>query len=298
MPDLPDIAATLAGVAILLVMVREIFCQLFHPEGDDSIGRWIFRGGRAIARRTNTTGQVITGPICVIAVIGMWLLLATIGWTMLLVPHVPSGIAYGDGVASHGTLADAAYLSFVSISTLGFGDLTPDTLLLRLLWPLQAIMGFGIITAGMTWGLSAFGPLGRQRSVARYVNLVLREPELDAATLEELSRMVTSATIDVKLAPVTYYIVPVSPQESLPGVVVRLWDVAEAARRDPDRASAATRLLRALDDLGEQLVTTHLAPAPLRDVHGRARLAAYRDDAEPRGRIAPQASGSTRRALS
>ena len=272
-------ACTAAGIAVLLVLAREIFAQLFHPEGDDTIGRWILRGGRALARRIGGHALVVAGPICVIAIIGTWILLAVSGWALILFPHVPESVTYGPGVAQHAPSVDAFYLSLVGISTLGYGDIVPDSTLMRLVWPLEAIMGFGIITAGLTWGLGAFPPLGRQRALARYVNLLLDEQDLDEARLTELARMVSAATIDIKLSPVTYYIVPSSPRESLPAATPRLWDAATAACDDPDRRTAAQRVLRALDDLGDQLVSARLVPAC--EESGRARLVAYREDANP-----------------
>ncbi len=274
--------STCAGIAVLLFLIREIFCQLFHPEGDDTLGRLIFRGGRALARRGGSTALVIAGPTCVILVIASWVLLAVVAWALVLLPHVPDAVVYGPGVEPGPPMIDALYLSLVGISTLGYGDIVPDASALRLLWPFEAIMGFGIITAGLTWGLSAFPPLGRQRGLARYAHLLLEEDRPSAERLDELARMVTSATIDIKLSPVTYYIVPSSDRESLPALAPRLWDAASSACSDPERSAAAHRLLRALDDMGDQLVSARLVPE-CRD-EGRDRLIAYRDDAHPEAR--------------
>lgn len=76
----------------------------------------------------------------------------------------------------------ALYLSMVTLATLGFGDITPAQPELRLLAPLEALLGFVLLTAAISWILQVYPALGRRRSLAKRLS-ILRS----AATTELLT---------------------------------------------------------------------------------------------------------------
>ena len=71
-------------------------------------------------------------------------------------------------------LVDSLYASLVAVATLGFGDITPTTSWLRILVPLEALIGFAVLTAGLSWVLSVYPVLHRRSSFAQTVMIAAR----------------------------------------------------------------------------------------------------------------------------
>lgn len=62
----------------------------------------------------------------------------------------------------------------MTLTTLGYGDVTPVSDWLRLLAPLEAAVSFALLTAGVAWLMSIYPILARRRALAHEVTL-LRE---------------------------------------------------------------------------------------------------------------------------
>ena len=68
----------------------------------------------------------------------------------------PRGLPRGVGSRPRraGGFLDALYVSFVTLVTLGYGDLAPASGWLRVVAPAEALLGFVILTGAITWVLS------------------------------------------------------------------------------------------------------------------------------------------------
>lgn len=66
----------------------------------------------------------------------------------------------------------ALHLSLVTVGTLGFGDITPAYPALRLLIPLQVLIGFILFTAAISWVLQIYPAPSRRRATARRLTLM------------------------------------------------------------------------------------------------------------------------------
>jgi hypothetical protein len=60
----------------------------------------------------------------------------------------------------------------VTLATLGYGDIVPTSDLLRVLVPLEALVGFALLTAALSWVISVYPALSRRRSLARGATLL------------------------------------------------------------------------------------------------------------------------------
>src|SRR5674476_1330045 len=109
------------------------------------------RGGRGRLAR-------LAGPLALLAVIIVWGTLAVVGWALLYWSSVPAGFVYAPGVAAGGTnrVVDALYISMVTMSTLGFGDIAPAAGWLRIATPLEALFGFSLLTVAVSWVLHTY----------------------------------------------------------------------------------------------------------------------------------------------
>ncbi|MCM9083092.1 potassium channel family protein [Streptomyces spororaveus] len=74
--------------------------------------------------------------------------------------------------AEHSSFTDALYISLVNISTLGLGDIAPTEGWLRILAPLEAFVGFALLTATVSWTLGIYpAPASRRAPALRLSHL-------------------------------------------------------------------------------------------------------------------------------
>ena len=121
---------SLLGTGLILVALRDIFDTLFHPSGKGMLSRalprFLWRGIRRIGHRY-PLAQELCGPVTLLAVIASWATLLALGWAFVFWPHLARGflLAPGPSSSAQGGFVDALYLSLVTLTTLGYGDITP-----------------------------------------------------------------------------------------------------------------------------------------------------------------------------
>jgi len=165
-----DWIVTVVGVALVLVVVRDVFHTLFHPVGHGSIAplvmKLVWRTVRLFPSDRRITS--LTGPLGVTAVILTWAVASTLGWMLIYLAQIPSAVTYGSELdpAARNDVVDSLYLSLVTLATLGFGDIVPSSPWLRIVVPLEALFGFMLVTAAVSWVLQIYPALHRRRSLA------------------------------------------------------------------------------------------------------------------------------------
>lgn len=263
--DFEDALWTVMGAGLILLMLADVFFTLLYPHGSGPVGRTIMRGFWLLSRRLRGRASTIAAPLAMAAVIGAWAGLAAIGWALLYLPHLPQGFVYEAGVPQRGDFAEAVYISMVTLSTVGFGEIVAAHPLLRLVAAFQAVTGFGLLTATVTWILQTYPALSRRRAVAHHLNLFKEaagpegvnslEPRHAAGLLESLARNVASVSIDLLSFHETYYFREVEQRGSLPATVAYAHQLASEAElsENPELRFAGRMLHAALDDLAEVL---------------------------------------------
>ena len=211
--------STAAGVAMIGLAGRDAFDALFHPEGDATVARVIARGVWRLFRRTGPRHQLfpLGGPVALVAVIGVWAVLLIVGWALVFWPHMPSGFRFDPRVDAAGSdFVHSLNISLVTLTTLGFGDITPTAAALRLILPLEALLGFGLLTSSISWLLLIYPVLSRRRSLAYEIWLLRTaeeetdlavdrlEPEAEQVYAELTSRLV-AVERDLVNFPISYY---------------------------------------------------------------------------------------------
>ncbi|GAA1262096.1 potassium channel family protein [Arthrobacter pascens] len=263
--DFEDTLWTVLGAGLVLLMLVDVFRTLLYPHGSGPVGRAIVRGFWLASRKLRGRGSFIAAPLAMAAVIGAWAALAAIGWALLYLPHLPAGFVHAAGVPQRGDFAEALYISLVTLSTVGFGEIVPAHPLLRLVVALQAVTGFGLLTATVTWILQTYPALNRRRALAHQLNLfreaagpagVLSLDPLHAAgLLESMAGNVASVSIDLLAFHETYYFREVEQRGSLPATVAYAQELASEAQRsaNPELQFAGRMLHAALDGLADVL---------------------------------------------
>lgn len=186
------VIATLVGVALILVALRDIFQQLFNPSGGGSLSRSLMRVVwglfRLIASRM-PTWLGIAGPFVFLSVILTWVTLLAVGWALILWPQMPENFLYQTGLdpSQSSGFISALYVSVTTLTTLGYGDIVPTSWWLRVPQPLQALTGFAILTTSVTWLLSIYPAISQRRTFAKDVNLIRESEPQTGNVVEKLS---------------------------------------------------------------------------------------------------------------
>jgi Ion channel len=255
-----SILVTVAGVLLILTALRDVFDTLFHPGGraaaSRTIMRIVWRVYHPIAR-LRPTAISLAGPTALILIVAFWAMLLIVGWALIFWPHVPDEFSFQPGT-EHGGLGgfvDAIYLSIVTLATVGYGDVTPDAGWLRVVTPVEALLGFGLLTASISWLGSIYPAVQRRRALA-YEIYLLREAqsetgidvlELDPASASavygDLISRVVAVERDLVTFPISYYFAQNDDRFALSAAMPYVWDLAQ---RGADAGTDERARLRAV----------------------------------------------------
>ena len=209
---------TVIGALLVVVVSRDAFHTLFHPVGHGSIAPQVMKLVWRVLRMVPTHRRLasLTGSLGIGMVVLIWGLLAVLGWTLIYYAQMPEGFAYGSELnpAARHSLLDSLYLSLVTIATLGFGDVVPTSMSLRVIAPLEALFGFMLLTAAVSWVLQIYPALHRRRVVAlqlstlraaRKADTTLCIDDVPSSVLTTLATGLVEARNDFTHYGATYY---------------------------------------------------------------------------------------------
>jgi hypothetical protein len=242
-----DWLVTAVGVAVVATALRDIFHTLWHPTGRGGLSRRVmaavWRAGRG-ARRRGEAGS-LAGPLAMVAVVLTWTALVVGGAALAYWPHMTEGFALGSSLDAdqRGGFPDALYLSVVTTATLGFGDVVPTAGWLRIAVPVQAFIGFVLLTAAVTWVLQLYPALIRRRALAvrlatlRDVDtaamLGSEDGTLAVQVLDGLAGSFSQTRVDLTQYAETYYFRDGAPESSLPAMAPVAAELAGSAEQAP-----------------------------------------------------------------
>lgn len=265
-------ALTVAGIAVLLIGLRDMFHTLLHPTGQGRLSRLVLSG---IWKTSSATGHRLgsaVGPTAMVVVILLWVVLQVLGWALIYLPHVPDGFIYSPGVnpADYSDVMEAVYLSAVTLTTLGFGDMVATDAWVRMVPSAEALTGFALLTAALTWFTQITPPLSRRRALAlelraladiRYAETLDEAgPAVASRVLDTLAAEVDKVRIDFAQHSEGYYFQERNPNLSLArqlSSALRLQDAALASTDVVVRRSGQ-RLSMAIEQLSSELDKTFL----------------------------------------
>lgn len=284
------VAFTLIGIVLTLAALLDIFQTLFHPSARGTMSDWaahvVWKCFRKVA---NTYPGVLTyaGPIGILLIISSWALFTLVGFGLLYLPHVGNQYIFDPGInpANHRGFWEAMNSSIGALITLSEG-MGPKSAWLGLLRGLEAIIGFGLLTASVSWLLSIYPVLETRRSVAQRASL-LHDAELrnnidmfrDSGDkvhdwVMGLAADLSSLRNQMAQFPISFYFYVGEPQTNLSGTLPYLNELAERAVASGMPASrlAGTALGGAIEDFLKLLAEVFLR-IPAKDK--KAILTAY-----------------------
>jgi hypothetical protein len=265
----PTVAVSALGVGLIALAGRDVFDALFHPDGKGTLGRLIMRTVWAAFRRlprARRGGFALAGPTALLVVIGSWAALLILGWALIFWPHVDRGFHSAVAV-NPGTFVEALHISLVTITTLGFADVIPHAGWLRVVAPLEALLGFGLLSASISWLLLIYPALSRRRSLAYEISLLLEAERQTGVALErlepasaeriyaELTSRLVAVERDLVSFPISYYFAEVDERFALAALAPRLRELAERGTHEDMSEGARLRAWMLLEALRDFSVT-------------------------------------------
>lgn len=257
---------SLLGAGLVLAALRDLFHTLWHPTRRGGVSRLVMAGMWQLAHRFRVSGggAQLVGPLAMVAVVVTWAFIIVSGWALVYLPHMPEQFSFSEGLeqSEHADLIDSVYLSLVTVATLGIGDIAPTGEWLRVVAPLEALVGFALLTASVSWVLEIYPALSRRRSLALRLAVLrrtqpgdLRPDAVHSALLDSLSVEVIRVRVDVTQYPEAYYFFDGEGDLSLALNIDYARTLAGAVHASGDDAArwSGSALSEALDDLAVTL---------------------------------------------
>lgn len=166
------VAVQALGAALVLLALADVFLTVLHPRADAGIistrlnrAIWAaFRAGTHPSRRRGEFILCYAGPVLLALTVIVWVVVLALGFALIYWP------ALGQEIAAAGDtprdFATALYFSGTCLTTLGFGDLLPQTTAYRLLAVAEAGIGLSVLTLALTYFLSIYSALIRRNAFA------------------------------------------------------------------------------------------------------------------------------------
>ena len=258
--------AIAAGAALILIGLNDVFHTLFHPAGRGRLSTHIVKGSWRVSKLLPGRPGRMAGPVGIVLVILVWALLQVVGWALVYLPEVPGGFTYSAGInpGRYPQFAEALYISLVTLATLGFGDVVAVNPALRLLSPLQALTGFVLFTAAVSWLMQLYPALARRRTLALRVAMLRRSDHVNtlspadatsATLLHEIAAQVAQVRVDLGQNAETYYFAEADAGTCLPSAMRYGMKLSERAQESTGQSleSAGAALGEAVADLAAHL---------------------------------------------
>jgi hypothetical protein len=248
---------------LILPALRDVFDPLSHPGGRAAASRGIMRVVWRVFHpiaRLRPGAISLAGPTSLILIIAFWATMLIVGWAFLFWPHAPDNLSFQPGTEHGGlhNLVDVLYLSLTTLTTLGYGDVTPDAAWLRVVGPIEALLGFGLLTASISWLGSIYPAVQRRRALAYEIYLLRKAesetgitvtdlpPESAAAVYGDLISRVVATERDLVTFPISYYFAQNDHRFALSAAIPWVWDLAQRGAEEgtDDRARLRAVMLR------------------------------------------------------
>ena len=242
------IVITTIGLVLIAAALVDIFQTLFHPAGrgamSDRTAKLTWRVYRFAARR-NPHVLTYAGPTAILLIIVSWAAVVWFGFALVYLPRLVNGFDFSQthSGSAHNGIAEAISLSLGALITVSEGSYAKFHWL-QLVRGAEAVIGFGLLTASVSWLLSIYPVLESRRAIAQRatllhhaerenrIDIVRNVPDHAQEWIFGLGTDLASLRNQMAQFPITYYFDMGKPETALAGALSYLLELA-------DRASAA-----------------------------------------------------------
>ena len=257
--------STVAGLVLIFLGVVDVFFTVLHYDGfgflSSRLYNNLFNSVRFLTRplppRYRALGLSMAAPLMVPATIALWILLIAFGYALVYYESIGAKTFYFSSPGLKPSFLEALYLSGTAISTVGFGDITPQSTFYQLVTISEALLGFGVLTLAITYVLGVYGVLQQLGVLAAGVHHQAQdtdnpwtilaphfqggEPVALDAHLMELHRGLVELYEGLRRYPVVYYYHSRRAYRSVPYTFRMIGGAAGALRWGLPTAHLATR---------------------------------------------------------
>ena len=270
----------LTGIVIVTIGLVDVFLTVLNYDGFGFLSSRLYRitwtltrlATRPLPERLRSGGRSLGAPLMIPATLALWMVLQIVGFALIYYANITS-FSYTGGAEP--TFLNAIYLSGVTLTTLGFGDITPAATVYGLLAFTQAAIGFSILTLVISYVLNIYQVLLQWNTLSANLyhqaedstdpRSFLRahfpdgEPQGLAATLGNLHEKLVTYFEGLRRYPIVYYFHSRGIQRSIPYVFHMGGETAAALRWGLPKNHPATKepqlsvLLTGISDLTVQI---------------------------------------------
>ncbi|MFQ6552255.1 hypothetical protein AAD018_007915 [Aestuariibius insulae] len=282
---------SLAGILLLGIILLDIFLTVLDANGLSVVSSRIYRifwwGWRHFSRIMPPVARpqmlALAAPLMIPLIIGVWIFGIVLGFTLVYF----GGLSHQDlitGGGSQPSLQGAFRLSWVTLSTIGFVEVSPSNMPYSLTVALEAILGNLVLTFTITYFLSVHGAVMAYNKFASLLRNRIPDPDrpLDALSwhfeageprelehwLRQINDGVSTLHEGLRRYPVLYYFRPIRIYRGVPHTLFALrrivtalrWCLPEGhrARTSPNLKALEVGLDELVEDLQDRYVPVHL----------------------------------------
>ncbi|HEY1403546.1 MAG TPA: potassium channel family protein [Pyrinomonadaceae bacterium] len=165
---------TIAGLLVLLFVAYDVYATILDASGRAGpLSAWVNRGVWAVARALalrfspNRRHRLLNlvGPMLMPGLIVIYLVLLISGFALIYLPRMPAEFTL-DTTGETAHWIESLYFSGVTLTTLGYGDITPRTPFVRFFALVEGASGFALISLAVTYLITVYSALERKRAIA------------------------------------------------------------------------------------------------------------------------------------
>lgn len=270
-----------AGIMIVSVVLLDVFLTVLDADGRSIMsGRlyrafwWLWRHfARLLPKGTEDVTLSLGAPLMIPLAIAVWILGLVTGFALLYFGGFsPDEVVTGGG--SQPSLSNAFKLSWVTLSTIGFVEISPSNMPYSMAVALEAILGGIVLTLTITYYLNVHHVVRTYNEFVSFIEHHTEDVErpfaslgstLDGGTftgetfVARLHDEVSALHEGLRRYPIVYYFRTVRADRGLPKTLARLRKIAGGlsftmpAHPSLSRSMAVRALRRALVDLAADL---------------------------------------------
>ncbi|HEX2054148.1 MAG TPA: potassium channel family protein [Actinomycetota bacterium] len=151
------------GLVLILAGIWDLFMTVLYYDAAGPLSlrlyKLVWSVLRRIANRVPETSAAFTlsfgVPLMVLASLALWISLQVVGFAFIYYVGLHQGaFRFSEGLDA--SAVEALYLSSISVSGLGYGDLAPVTAPFQLAAGLQALTGYGFLTIAIAYVVNVY----------------------------------------------------------------------------------------------------------------------------------------------